>query len=300
MKKEPTLFYRQKVLLSLLEVFGEGLSSIDFQKYLFLFVEICQKEKSYDFVPYKYGCFSFQSYADRRRLIDIGALQFSDNWQLSDGESFLRSIKPDDRRKIELFHGKFSRIKGNDLIREVYRRYPYYAIKSEIASELMTADELSKIDAAKPRDEERCFFTIGYEGNSFEHYLNRLIRNNIGMLVDVRKNPLSRKYGFSQKTLSETLRKLDIEYLHMPELGIVSEKRQSLKSQHDYEQLFDEYENTVLQENIAAIKRLYKVFMQRKRVAITCFEAEVCMCHRGRIVKALQALPEWTHEVKHI
>ncbi|WP_200885350.1 DUF488 family protein [Jejuia pallidilutea] len=44
-------------------------------------------------------------------------------------------------------------------------------------------------------------FTIGYEGISLEHYLNKLIRNNIKLLCDVRKNALSMKYGFSKSQL---------------------------------------------------------------------------------------------------
>ncbi len=287
-------------MLSLLEAFGGRLSKIDLQKYLFLFTQICQKEKSYEFVPFKYGCFSFQSYADRRRLTEMGVLKSVDAWELEDGATFLASIKREDRQKIELFQQKYSAVKGNDLIHEVYKKYPYFATRSEIAYDLMSDADMQKIQDARPSSKEHCFFTIGYEGSSFENYLNKLIQNNISVLVDVRKNPLSRKYGFSKKTLSGTLAKLEIEYLHFPELGIVSEKRQSLKSQSDYDRLFDEYEDTVLKENIASVRQLYNIFMQYGRVAITCFEAEACMCHRGRVVKALQALPEWKYDIQHL
>jgi len=301
MKKQTTnLFNRQKVLLALLQAFGGRVSNIDFQKYLFLYTTLCQKEKSYEFVPFKYGCFSFQSYADRRRLTELGLLEVADIWTLAENSSFLASLKTEDRNKMELFWQKYSSLEGSDLIREVYKKYPYYAVRSEIAADLMTPSEIAIIEAAVPNDNSRCFYTIGYEGKSFENYLNRLIKNNVAALVDVRKNPLSRKYGFSKKTLAETLNKLGIEYLHISELGIVSEKRQALKTQHDYDMLFNEYERTVLKENIAAIKQLYNVLIQHKRVAITCFEADVCMCHRGRVAKALQALPEWECETRHI
>lgn len=80
--KELSLFYRQKLLIALVEIFGGRLSNIDLQKYLFLFTHLCQQEKSYEFVPYKYGCFSFQSYADRRRLINAGAMKQVDNWEI--------------------------------------------------------------------------------------------------------------------------------------------------------------------------------------------------------------------------
>lgn len=294
------LFYRQKVLLGVLQAFGGSLTSLNLQKYLFLFSAFCQKEKSYEFVPYKYGCFSFQSYADRKKLVEQGILCSADDWTITSDDDFLGLLEPGDRRKIELFADKYRGTKGNALVREVYRKYPYFAIKSEIAGKLMTDAEQKEIEAHKPSVKGKALYTIGYEGNSFENYLNRLITNDIRLLVDVRKNPLSRKYGFSKRTLSETLEKLGVAYLHMPELGIVSEKRRELKSQRDYDMLFDEYEDTVLKENDEAVAALIDLVEKQERIAITCFEAEVCMCHRGRVAKAVEQHPDWQHKVLHI
>lgn len=300
-KEKVSLFYRQKVLLALMQAFGGRVPSVDFQKYLFLFTTLCQKEKSYEFVPYKFGCFSFQSYADRRRLIDIGAITSSDIWDLGENsEDYISMLKREDQSKLKLFAEKYSGIGGNELIKEVYVRYPYYAIQSEIADKLMSADELLAIQAMRPTQQDTCLFTIGYEGNSFEHYINRLIKNNVQLLCDVRKNPLSRKYGFSKKTLSETLKKIGIEYHHIPDLGIVSEKRQELKCQSDYDRLFDDYEKTVLRKNETALTELFDLVIERKRVAITCFEAEHCMCHRSRVAKAIQGWPDWSFDIQHI
>jgi uncharacterized protein (DUF488 family) len=127
-----------------------------------------------------------------------------------------------------------------------------------------------------------------------------LLKNNVKLLVDVRRNALSRKYGFSKKTLSETVKKIGIEYAHIPELGIESEKRQELKTQADYERLFDGYEKQELKKNKEALKRLFSMFLSRKRIAITCFESDVCMCHRGRVVNALSQFPEWHYSIRHI
>lgn len=300
MENRKKLFYRQKVLLALLQSFGGKLASVELQKYLFLFTQICQKDKSYEFVPYKYGCFSFQSYVDRRRLTEFGYLLENDNWLLSDDTDHVASLKVDEAKKIKLFLEKYKTLKGDALIREVYTKFPYYATRSEIAATLLDKEELNNVKSAVPDNEETCFFTIGYEGTSFENYLNRLIRNNVTLLCDVRKNPISRKYGFSQKTLSETLKNLDIDYIHMPALGIVSDKRKILNSQADYNRLFDEYEKTILKANNDALQHLHTLVLKHNRVAITCFEAEVCMCHRGSVAKALEKLPEWDIEIKHI
>lgn len=289
--------YRHKTLIGLLNTFGGHLSNIEFQKYLFLYTQEFQKKPSFEFVPYKFGSFSFQSYADKRRLVEIGALCESEDWRLKNS---LSSRDLFDENGLESFYLKYSGLKGDALVRNLYRRYPYYAINSEIAPRLMTAKEISAITAARPKDNSICFFTIGYEGSSFEGYLNRLIKNNVKTLIDVRRNPLSRKYGFSKKTLSETLKKLCIEYVHIPELGITSEKRQELNTQADYDRLFDSYEKQELKQNKKALKQVFDIFFDRKRVAISCFEAQNCMCHRSRIAKALSQLPEWQYTTSHI
>ncbi len=297
----PKLYTRQKTLLALLQAFGGYLPSVALQKYLFLYTQMCESDKSYEFVPYRFGCFSFQSYADRRKLIELEVLQQSDQWELKDNDvDFLAMLKVNERKKMKIFYKRFRNLKGDDLVREVYKAYPYYAIKSEIAKKIMPSDDLKKIEEVRPLEETYKFFTIGYEGQSFEHYLNRLIINNVKTLVDVRKNPLSRKYGFSKNTLSEALKNLGIEYVHIPELGITSEKRQKLNSQADYNRLFDNYEKTTLVENVDALKKLFSLFIEKKRLAITCFEAEHCMCHRGRVANALSNLPEWKYEIVHI
>ncbi|UTO27808.1 DUF488 domain-containing protein [Bartonella harrusi] len=103
------------------------------------------------------------------------------------------------------------------------------------------------------KDEKACFFTIGYEGKSLENYLDCLIENNIKTLCDVRRNPISRKHGFSKRQLEKAVNNINIEYMHMPELGIASEKRQNLKTQKDYERLFEEYQKTTLKNHLCAI-----------------------------------------------
>ncbi len=71
-------FYRQRFLLLLLEMAGGHLSKMDFQKLLFL----SQKEAEfsyYDFVPYHYGCYSFQAQSDIELLESFGWLEEKPN-----------------------------------------------------------------------------------------------------------------------------------------------------------------------------------------------------------------------------
>jgi len=289
--------YRQKTLLGLLSAFGGYLCSTDFQKYLFLFTQEFEQEPSFEFVPYRFGSFSFQSYADKRRLVEIGALADAEDWQLQQSFSTGGLL---DEAAFGRCYAKYSHLHGTKLLQDVYRRYPYYAIKSERAAKIMNDREMSAITAAHPAGAAPCFFTIGYEGSSLDGYLNCLIKNNVKTLVDVRRNPLSRKYGFSKKTLSDTVKKLGIGYVHIPELGIASERRQELNTHADYDRLFNSYERQELKQNGWALQDLFNIFLRDRRVAITCFEANVCMCHRGRVAKAMSAFPDWKYDIQHL
>jgi len=66
------LFQRQRLLLTLLNGLGESVAPRDFQKLLFLYTKEWETTPSFEFVPYRFGCFSFTSYADKRRLVDAG------------------------------------------------------------------------------------------------------------------------------------------------------------------------------------------------------------------------------------
>ncbi len=62
-------------------------------------------------------------------------------------------------------------------------------------------------------------YTVGYEGLSLPHFLDRLAQANVSRLIDVRELPLSRRPGFSKTKLSEALGDSGIEYVHMRLLG---------------------------------------------------------------------------------
>jgi hypothetical protein len=68
-KVAPVLFERQRLLLGLLEALGGKAARLDFQKLLFLYCQEGRATGAYEFVPYRFGAFSFTSYADRRKLV---------------------------------------------------------------------------------------------------------------------------------------------------------------------------------------------------------------------------------------
>ncbi len=292
------MYYRRKLILGILEEFGGKLNHTNFQKTLFL-VTRRQVSKSFDFVPYRYGCFSFQANQDlltlsKYNLVNSESDKKASNWVLNDDSSkFFSQLKKEDQSAIKVVKREIEGLSQKDLIRKTYLNYPFYATKSQIADEVLSSEEIAKVNKQKREFAESQFFTIGYEGISLETYLNKLIINDVRLLCDVRKNSLSMKYGFSKSQLKKSCESIGIEYVHLADLGIESDKRQKLETMSDYNKLFKEYEETTLKQNKESINRLFKLVQDQKRVAITCFEKEVTMCHRGRILNALLALPEW-------
>jgi uncharacterized protein (DUF488 family) len=98
----------------------------------------------------------------------------------------------------------------------------------------------------------------------------------------VRSNPLSRKLGFSKTQLQKYLKNIGIEYTHFPELGINSEKRNNLKSDEDYKNLFKDYKSS-LPNHQECLDTLYQLLETKGRIALTCFEHEPLHCHRHLI-----------------
>ena len=280
---------RQRLLLTLLDALRDPVSNMDFQKLLFFYTRECEKEPSYDFVPYKYGGFSFTSYADKRRLTDAGLLVDNDQqWEMTEaGREMVR-----EHAVLPLVVAGFCRrragLRGNALLAEQYLKFPYYATRSEIVEKILPDAELrQRVIEARPKKSKPGVVTIGYEGRSLEVYLNLLLKNSVTLLCDVRRNPLSRKYGFSKRTLSNACEGVGIRYEHLPELGIDSEERRDLKTQADYDALFAEYERKSLPQQTEALAKIRGWVKQGERVALTCFELLPQQCHRHCVAEAL-------------
>lgn len=186
------------------------------------------------------------------------------------------------------------------LMKHTYINFPFYAIKSEASEKILNDQQLENINTVKPKGNKTVLFTIGYEGISLEKYLVRLLQHNVKVLVDVRNNPLSMKYGFSKSQLKRYCESLNIQYVHIPEVGIQSEQRQELNTQADYDNLFALYRKNNLKMTTNKQSQILNLLKEQKRIALTCFEADICQCHRKHLAEAIAALPGFTYEVKHI
>ncbi len=242
-------------------------------------------------MPYKYGGFSFTSYADKRRLIEQGLLADEERaWKLAPTGKTAAGIAPVVRMRMDQFVKRHASLLGDALVAEAYRRHPYYAIRSEMADRVLAGDKLAlmAIEAARPAASRPGLCTIGYEGRTLEGYLNRLLRDGVTLLCDVRRNPLSRKYGFSKGTLSKACEGVGIRYEHFPELGIASEERRELHTEADYDALFAAYERDSLPRQTEALAKIRAWIEAGERVALTCFEKLPHQCHRHCVAEALE------------
>jgi uncharacterized protein (DUF488 family) len=278
MKTKPK-FYRQRFLLSLLRIINRGISQTELQKHSFLFSQ--QQAMGYDFIPYQFGCYSFQLNKDINDLEQSGFVEIIDNKIKLIEQDSMSWLKTADSNQLFKYPKETRKMTGDALISFVYKNYPYYAINSKIIGRICSNKERLQIknEQSKITKNTSIIYTIGYEGISLEAYINKLIKNNIKLLCDVRKNPFSRKFGFSYKTLNSLLPKIGIDYIHIPQLGIESNKRQDLDNKEAYKKLFNEYKTT-LPDREKALDKVLGLQKTHHRIALTCFEKLHHECHR--------------------
>ncbi len=294
------MFYRRKIILALLQLFEGQIDKISLQKLLFLFTQR-QAKPEYDFIPYKYGCYSYSAHADLTAMVGKGILtDLEKSYKSNETTSYFNTLKEADKKLMSEIKQQYGKMNANALMKHTYLNFPYWAINSEAAPQILSAEEFEKVNKSKPQSSKTVLFTIGYEGISLEEYLNRLLRNDVKVLVDVRNNPLSMKYGFSKSQLKRYCESLGIEYVHFPEVGIQSEQRQELNTQDDYDKLFTVYRQNNLTKTTVSQVKILDLLKEHKRIALTCFEANICQCHRKHLAEAIERLPNFDYEVKHI
>lgn len=294
------MFYRRKVILALLQLVGGELEKIRIQKLLFLYSQK-KKNPEYEFVPYKFGCYSFSANADLSTMVKKGNLLENENYFIKNlPDDFLKTLKIEDKKIITEVVELYGKMNSSSLIKHTYTNFPYYAINSTIVDTVLNEAQLQKVNSLRNQKSETILFTIGYEGVSLEKYLNKLVINEVKLLVDVRKNSLSMKFGFSKSLLQKYCASLGIEYIHIPEVGINSDQRQELNTQADYDNLFESYRNTTLKETISEQEFIISLLKKHQRIALTCFEADVCQCHRKHLAEIIEKNPIFEYYVKHI
>lgn len=295
------MYYRRKILLALLQTFDNRLEKIRLQKLLFLLAQSQKKNVVYDFVPYKFGCFSFQANADLGTLKKYGIVSEKNNfWIKINSVNYLNEIRKEDYLALTTLANFFGSMSTSEMIAYTYKKYPYFAINSTVIQKHASIETIKNISSHKPAAKEPRLFTIGYEGISLEGFLNKLMRHNVKALCDVRKNALSMKYGFSKKQLQTACEGVGIAYYHFPEVGILSGQRKNLNSQSDYDRLFEKYKKENLKESINSQLEILALLKKFNRIALTCFEANIHQCHRLPLAESITNLPDFVYQIKHL
>jgi uncharacterized protein (DUF488 family) len=218
------MLHRQRTLLFFLHLAGGEASRFNITKWSFLLSQEGDThggDAFYEFVPYKLGPFSFCLYQEASSLAEQGLLADADEntWRLTNaGREAALAAPTDVRNDSRRIHEKYGNKGRNALLDDLYPRYPQYTYLSTY-----------KILARRPISEP-AVYTAGYEGLTVDGFLDLLVQKGIRRLIDVRHNPVARRYGFHRSTLNRLCGNFDIDYLHVPELGIRSELRQNLST----------------------------------------------------------------------
>jgi uncharacterized protein (DUF488 family) len=279
---------RQKILLAVLHASNRALSPIELVKLAFLLRHESELETDhafYDFVPYKFGPFSFALYRELESLQRNGYVEMSESSinlsESTNNETYrkIAQLTARERNSVAGIVSRYAQLKQKSLVRAVYARYPWFTINSELA-------ELAPDDRPKRPRADIAIYTSGYEGKSVDGFFDNLIRAGIRAIIDVRFNPVSRKYGFAGSSLCRIGEKLGFVYNHLPELGIEGKHRESLSDFASYQRLLDRYARTSLNKQQVALNRL-GVMLRMIPSVLVCMEKDVVCCHRGRLATAM-------------
>lgn len=279
---------RQKIILSLLTQAGRPLSPTVFVKLVFLLRQetgLGKDRSFYDFVPYNYGPFSFTLYWELGSLRRNGYVTPEEDRVVLCGHTLDLAKKEAEglpasiRAAVADVLSRYGRMNHSALVRNVYTRYPWFALNSELP-------ERDVASIQRPPKAPPAVYTAGYEGRSVDAFFNDLLKRGIHVVVDVRANPVSRKYGFSGVRMGEFCKKLGLEYRHVPSLGIPSTERAGLNGLASYQRLLNRYEQAMLPERLVDVKEVARI-MRRQPSVLVCVEKDIRCCHRSRLADAV-------------
>lgn len=276
------LFQRQKILLGLLADAPRVPTIRELSGWAFLLKQeslIPSDLPFYDFIPHSSGPMSYTLSHEvetlgRKGFFKKEALSLAPRSSASLRNSVL-SLPKSAKDAIHSVLEKYAHLPHERFMVLLQEKWPWFFAEDELEGRSRSSSKA--VPAA---------YTAGYEGQSIETFLRRLLKAGIERILDVRKNPVSRKYGFSKNTLGRLSANFAIEYVHMPQLGIPPAQRKNLASFGDYQELMRHYERAILPSVPEALQEAGSLAADRPS-ALMCYEADSRCCHRGRLAKAL-------------
>lgn len=276
--------FRRNFLHSFIHAIGDARSFIDVHNLAFLYAHE-MSTGVYHFVPGPFGPYSFALERDKRSLIKAGVLEDRTDFRLTEPDAAPRG---NDFLEAMLLSGFSRRAQSiQDPLRKIAVDFPHYAVRADLNRLNLTEGQETRVRTLTPPVRGPGLLTVGYEKKSLEEVLFALYRENVSVLVDVRRNPISRKAGFSKTALTQACGLMGIRYAPARGLGIASEARRSIKTAEEREELLNRYSAALQCKSFEGRLEDLRWMAGRERVALLCFERHACECHRGRIVDAL-------------
>jgi uncharacterized protein (DUF488 family) len=130
--------------------------------------------------------------------------------------------------------------------------------------------------------------TIGYEKASQGDVLAALTAAKIATLIDVRDLPLSRRAGFSKRSLQAAVEAAGMRYVHLKALGTPPEGREANR-RREWERFW-----RIVDDKLATAEAEFAL-AEALRIAsaapacLLCYEADWHICHRRRVADLLVA-----------
>jgi uncharacterized protein (DUF488 family) len=132
----------------------------------------------------------------------------------------------------------------------------------------------------------RIIYTIGYEGTDIDRFVATLKAVAVKQIADVRAVALSRKKGFSKKSLSVRLKAEGIDYLHFIELGDPKPGREAARAG-----LFPEcraiYSAHLESDAVQSSLQKLVSYASEKVTCLLCFERDPKTCHRSILAEEM-------------
>jgi len=131
----------------------------------------------------------------------------------------------------------------------------------------------------------KTLYTVGYASSTLPEFVHGLRSEGIGVVLDVRDKPISRKPGFSKRALGEGLETAGIRYEHAGFAGNPKTLPDAARSIPDalarFEKHLDRHPEILdrLSDLIAAHQR------GGRRVTLLCLERDPAECHRAVLAR---------------
>lgn len=140
-------------------------------------------------------------------------------------------------------------------------------------------------------------YTIGYEGAEVEDFLATLQVAGVKTIIDIRDVPVSRKPGFSKRSLAKLAGEAGLSYVHLGGLGDPKEGRDAARAgKYDvFRRIFQKHLQTdEARADLADAIRL----ASDSASCLLCFERDHRRCHRTMVAAEMLKLDRL--ELRHL